>query len=49
LVTGTQSSGVHQIVWDARNDQGVTVPSGIYIYQLKAGNFTQSRKMMLVK
>lgn len=49
LVAETKPSGSHQILWDARNDKGVQVPSGIYIYHIKAGNFTQSKRMMLIK
>lgn len=49
LYEGTKSQGRYDIVWDGKNDQGVQVPSGMYIYRLEAGDFVQSKKMMLVK
>ncbi len=49
LYEGTKSEGRYDIYWDGKNDQGVQVPSGMYIYRLEAGEFTQSKKMMLVK
>ena len=43
------ASGVHQVSWDGTNSAGVKVASGNYIYQLKFGNFTKSKKMTLLK
>jgi hypothetical protein len=42
-------AGFYQIQWDGTSDQGITAPSGIYIYQLKVGNHSESRKMILIK
>ncbi|MCH8929241.1 MAG: T9SS type A sorting domain-containing protein [Candidatus Marinimicrobia bacterium] len=44
LVDGIQSTGFHQITWDASG-----VSSGIYFYRIQAGGFTQTRKMLLLK
>ena len=49
LVDGFRGAGVNSIVWDATNDHGQPVSAGIYIYQLKAGGFLQTRKMILLK
>ncbi len=49
LNEGTRSEGRYDMYWDGKNDQNVQVPSGMYIYRLEAGEFTQSKKMMLVK
>ncbi|HHM01582.1 MAG TPA: T9SS type A sorting domain-containing protein [Caldithrix abyssi] len=35
--------------WDGTNDNGKQVASGMYIYKLKFGNFSKSRRMLLVK
>jgi hypothetical protein len=42
-------SGEHSREWDATNDAGTKVASGIYIYELKYGNFKQHKRMTLVK
>lgn len=44
LVDSYQPAGVHIVNWDASN-----MVSGIYIYRLQAGDFTQTRKMVLLK
>jgi len=49
LVNTRQAAGSHEIVWDATNNLGEAVSSGIYLYQLQAGDFVQSRKMVLLK
>jgi hypothetical protein len=49
LVNREYSAGSHEIVWNSRNDNGLEVPAGIYYYRLKAGDFQQTRKMLLVK
>ena len=35
--------------WDGRNESGEAVASGIYFYQLRAGDYLQIRKMMILK
>ena len=37
------------IYWDGRNDFGEQVSSGIYFYHLNAGDFSATRKMVIVK
>lgn len=49
LVQGKKESGRHLVLWDGRNEEGLKVPSGIYLYQLKGGEFQQTRKMVLCK
>lgn len=46
---GQQRAGVHQLKWDGRDQAGRQVHSGVYIYRLEAGAFTQSRKMILLE
>ena len=49
LVDEPQAAGYRSVVWNGRNDAGGTVASGIYIYKLSAGTFTETRRMLLVK
>ncbi|MFC1561174.1 T9SS type A sorting domain-containing protein, partial [Candidatus Latescibacterota bacterium] len=49
LVEEEKSPGNYFINWDGTDEAGKTATSGIYIYQIQAGNFKQSRKLMLVK
>lgn len=44
LVTGRQSPGTHTVRWDAGDH-----PSGVYFYQIEAGDFVQTRKMILMR
>ena len=44
LIDGRRSQGKHTVRFDARN-----LASGVYFYQLKAGDFTLQRKMTLIK
>ena len=49
LVNETQTSGSYTAVWNGRNDAGISVPSGVYFYAFKAGDYTQTRRMTLLK
>jgi subtilisin family serine protease len=42
-------AGVHTIVWDGTNTKGEAVSSGIYFYKLVAGDYSCTKKMVLVK
>ena len=49
LVNENQSSGYKTLQWNATNDSGQPVSAGVYIYAIKAGNFSQTKKMILLK
>jgi Tol biopolymer transport system component len=49
LASGGFAAGQHQVVWDARDDNGNRVPSGIYLYRLQAGDLVKQQKMILLK
>jgi hypothetical protein len=49
LVSEKKSPGRYVAEWDGRNENGVFVASGVYIYQLVAGEFRQVKRMTMVK
>jgi hypothetical protein len=49
LVDEIRPAGYQTVEWDGRNDQGRPVASGVYLYRLRAGSFTQTRKMVLLR
>ena len=49
LVNATQDAGYKSVIWDATNDYGKPVSAGVYLYQIQAGEFIQTRKMVLLK
>jgi hypothetical protein len=49
LLDEVKSAGKHNILWDGRDNSGNRVSSGTYFYQIIAGDFVQTRKMVMVK
>jgi hypothetical protein len=49
LANETRAVGSHQLTWDGRNDSGQPVSSGVYFYKLVSNNFSQTKKMVLLK
>ena len=54
LALGYQVAGIYQrrsraAYWDGKNEVGESVASGVYFYTLTAGDFTATRKMLIVK
>ena len=49
LVNKKQSSGNYQIIWDGKDNSRKEVASGIYFYQFRAGHFTETKKLVLIK
>jgi hypothetical protein len=50
LVNGENLSAAnHQVTWDGKDDAGLTVPSGVYLYRISAGTFQAAKKMTLLK
>ena len=49
LVNQVQNTGFNSIQWNATNDYGEPVSAGIYLYQIQAGTFYQTRKMALLR
>ena len=49
LVNSNQSAGYRSIRWNATNILGEPVSAGMYIYMIQAGQFRQTKKMVLLK
>ncbi|NIO27869.1 MAG: T9SS type A sorting domain-containing protein [Candidatus Latescibacteria bacterium] len=49
LVNEHNNAGRKRATWDGRNNDGVSVASGIYFYRMQAANFTATRKMLFLK
>ncbi|MBL7066673.1 MAG: carboxypeptidase regulatory-like domain-containing protein, partial [Candidatus Marinimicrobia bacterium] len=49
LVKAEYSAGYQRVIWNGRDFNGNSVGSGVYIYTLKADNFSQTRKMILMR
>ncbi len=49
LVDKRQRPGSYAVVWDGMGNLGNFLPSGIYFYWIKAGDFTETKRMILLK
>ncbi|MBT6939668.1 MAG: T9SS type A sorting domain-containing protein, partial [Candidatus Marinimicrobia bacterium] len=49
LVSTQQDAGYKSIRWDATNNSGQPVSAGLYLYMIQAGDFRQTKKMVLLK
>jgi len=49
LMNTTQQPGFKSIQWDATDSMGRPVSAGVYLYQIQAGEFVQTKKMVLLK
>ena len=49
IINEKKSSGSKFIYWDATNNQGKPVSSGVYLYRIEVGNFMQTKKMIFIK
>ncbi|MEE9442615.1 MAG: FlgD immunoglobulin-like domain containing protein [candidate division Zixibacteria bacterium] len=47
--TGSSEAGVVEIVWDGKDTSGSSVASGIYLYKVKAADYSATRSMILLK
>ena len=49
LVNSNQSAGYRSIQWNATNNAGQPVSAGLYLYTIEAGDYIQTKKMVLLK
>ena len=49
LMDQTQDAGYRSVIWNATNDYGKPVSAGVYLYKIQAGEFVQTKKMVLLK
>jgi len=45
----SQDAGYRSVIWDATNNFGKPVSAGIYLYQIQAGEYISTKKMVLLK
>ena len=49
MVNTQQNTGFKSVRWNATNDVGSSVSAGLYLYMIQAGDFRQTKKMVLLK
>jgi hypothetical protein len=49
LINSNQTAGYWNVRWNATNNLGEPVSAGMYIYMIQAGEFRQTKKMVLLK
>ena len=49
LVNDQQAAGNRLVQWNATDNKGHLVPTGVYLYVLETKNFTKTKKMVLLK
>ncbi len=49
LVNTNQQAGFRSVQWDATDSMGRSVSAGVYLYQIRASDYVQTQKMVLLK
>jgi hypothetical protein len=49
LVSDFQPAGEYSVKWDGRDNTGNSVASGVYFYKINSGDFSEIKKMVLMK
>lgn len=49
LVKEYRQAGYYTVIWEAKSQSGETLPSGIYFSVMKAGSFSQTKKIIFLK
>lgn len=49
LIDQNLTAGVYDVRWDGKDQYGLVMASGVYVYRLQAGKYQQIRRMLLLK
>ena len=49
LLSSEKTAGAFEAYWDGRDTKGRLLPAGYYFYQMRAGNFSASKRMLLLR
>ena len=49
IISDIFQAGHYNVIWEGKNNNGIYVPSGLYIYSLESSKFSLSRKMLLIR
>lgn len=49
LVSGTQEPGYYRVNWDMKGVSGEDLPNGVYFYRMRAGEFMNTRKLVILR
>ncbi len=49
LIDTQKQAGSYRVCWDGKDDGGKPVASGVYLYRIKAGEYSQTRKMVILR
>lgn len=43
------AKGINKVTWDGKNDNGIDVASGTYLFRLRSGSYSSTKKMIMMK
>lgn len=49
LVDQMQTTGIHRVIWDGKNELGKSVVSGIYLYGMTTSDFKVTKRLLLIR
>ena len=49
LANEQMQSGSHEIKWNVSDANGKSIPSGIYLLRMEAGNYSETKKLLVIK